>query len=76
MSKMAELDYDIEQLYIDGLSAKQIATELNCPITMVLAAIESYGCKDFEDWSEDAQQRLINDVFGKEDCSPFATINS
>ena len=35
MSKMAELDYDIEQLFIDGLTAKQIAEQLDCPIEIV-----------------------------------------
>jgi hypothetical protein len=46
MSKMAELSYDIEQLYIDGLSAKRIAVELDCPIEIVLAALEEMGVAD------------------------------
>ena len=75
MSKMAELDYDIEQLFIEGLSAKQIARELNCPVELVAGWIASNGCKEFPEWTEEAQSRLINDIF-EEDCSPYATLNS
>ena len=40
MSKMAELDYDIEQLFIDGLTAKEIAQQLECPIEIVQGWID------------------------------------
>jgi DNA-directed RNA polymerase specialized sigma24 family protein len=43
MSKMAELDYDIEQLYIDGLTAKQIAEQLDCPLEIVQGWIAQVG---------------------------------
>jgi DNA-directed RNA polymerase specialized sigma24 family protein len=43
MSKMSELAYDIEQLYIDGMSPKQIAAELECPITIVLEWLDLQG---------------------------------
>lgn len=43
MSKVAELAYDIQELFIDGMGAKQIASELNCPIEMVLATLETFG---------------------------------
>ncbi len=46
MSKMNDLAYDIEQLYIDGLSARQIAVELGCPVEMVLGAIAEMGVDD------------------------------
>ena len=46
MSKVAELAYDIEQLYIEGMSAKQIALTLECPIEMVLGALEEMGVAD------------------------------
>lgn len=36
MSKMIDLSYDIEQLYIDGQSARQIAKELECPLGVVM----------------------------------------
>ena len=46
MSKVAELAYDIEQLYIDGMSAWQIAQELNCPIGIVKGWIDGNGVAD------------------------------
>ena len=46
MSKMAELSYDIEQLYIEGHSAKVIAVMLECPIELVLGALEELGVAD------------------------------
>jgi orotate phosphoribosyltransferase-like protein len=46
MSKVAELAYDIEQLYIEGLSASQIAQELNCPIGIVKGWIDGNGVAD------------------------------
>ena len=62
MSKMSELAYDIEQLYIEGLNVGQIARQLNCPKEMVLDWIAGNGLKSFDEWSTDAQQRLIRDV--------------
>jgi hypothetical protein len=49
MSKMAELSYDIEQLYIEGHSAKVIAIMLDCPIEIVLAQLEEMGVADSTD---------------------------
>jgi hypothetical protein len=46
MSKMAELSYDIEQLYIEGHSAKVIAIMLDCPIEIVLGQLEEMGVAD------------------------------
>ena len=47
MSKLGEqLFYDIEQLCIEGLSAKAIAAELNCPIELVLEQMEEIGVAD------------------------------
>jgi orotate phosphoribosyltransferase-like protein len=60
MSKVAELMYDIEQLYIDGLSAKAIAAELECPIELVLGALEEMGVADAP----------------QEEFDPYETINS
>jgi len=43
MSKMAELDmmsYDIEQLYIEGLTEKNIAKTLDISVEMVYAWME------------------------------------
>ena len=60
MSKMAELAYDIEQLYIEGLNARQIAMELNCPIEPVLGWIQSMSVADAP----------------QEELSPYETFNS
>lgn len=60
MSKMAELAWDIEQLYIEGMSAKQIAKELGCPVSTVTDWINYEGVADQP----------------QEDMSPFETINS
>lgn len=41
MSKVAELAYDIEQLYIEGLHPTKIAKELNCPLSIVYDWLEA-----------------------------------
>jgi hypothetical protein len=46
MSKMAELDYDIQELYIDGFSAQQIAKELECPLYIVVDCLREMGVGD------------------------------
>ena len=52
MSIMKDLSYDIEQLFIEGHSAKMIAALLDCPIEMVLAALQEMGVQDApEDYS-------------------------
>jgi transposase len=38
---MAELAYDIEQLYIEGYSPKTIAGMLECPLTVVYDWLEA-----------------------------------
>jgi hypothetical protein len=43
MSKMSDLSYDIEQLYIEGYSPKSIAVQLEIPIDMVYSWLESNG---------------------------------
>ena len=43
MSVMSELAYDIEQLYIEGFSAKNIAVQLNCPIDIVNGWLAEVG---------------------------------
>ena len=40
MSKMSELAYDIEQMYIEGISPKRIAQILECPVEIVYDWIE------------------------------------
>jgi len=60
MSKMAELSYDIEQMYIAGFSARSIAVQLGCPVEIVYGWIESNFVADTP----------------QEEHSPFETINS
>lgn len=43
MSKFDELYYDIEQMYIDGVSAKRIAQILECDIEIVYSVLEDMG---------------------------------
>jgi hypothetical protein len=60
MSKMAELAYDIEQLYIEGLSANSIARTLGCPVELVLGALAEMNVADSP----------------QEEFDPYETINS
>ena len=43
MSKMAELSYDIEQLFIEGLTEKNISKTLDIPVEFVYAWMELNG---------------------------------
>ena len=60
MSAIKDFAYDIEQLYIDGMSAKMIAATLDCPIEQVLSFLEDIGVADAP----------------QEGYDPFETINS
>jgi hypothetical protein len=52
MSGIKDLAYDIEQLYIEGHSARMIADLLDCPMEQVLAFLEEIGVADSpEDYS-------------------------
>ncbi len=46
MSAIKDLSYDIQELYIEGHSAKVIAVMLECPIEIVLGALEDMGVAD------------------------------
>jgi len=49
MSKMAELDmyaYDIEQLFLEGLTEKNISKTLDIPVEYVYAWQEMNGIKE------------------------------
>jgi hypothetical protein len=55
MSKMADLAYDIEQLYIEGFSPKSIAVQLECPLSVVYDWLEQTNLDDdvdAQDWDE------------------------
>lgn len=49
MSKMSELSYDIEQLYIEGHGPKMIALMLECPVDIVYEWIEGNGVDAVEE---------------------------
>jgi hypothetical protein len=61
MSAIKDLAYDIEQLYIEGMSARMIALTLECPIEIVLGALEEMN---------------VADVPQEEEYGPYITINS
>ena len=46
MSAMKDLSYDIQELYIEGFNSRAIAEELNCPIEIVLGALEAMNVQD------------------------------
>ena len=46
MSKVAELVYDVQEMYIDGMGARAIALTLECPIESVLQILEDFGVED------------------------------
>ena len=49
MSKVAELMYDIQELYIEGFNSRAIAEELGCPLGIVLAALEEMNVEDADE---------------------------
>jgi hypothetical protein len=70
MSKMAELAYDIEQLYIEGFSPKSIAVQLECPLSVVYDWLEATNLSDSK---ADAAEW---DEIEADDFNPYDTINS
>jgi DNA-directed RNA polymerase specialized sigma24 family protein len=46
MSKMSELSYDIQELYIDGFNSRAIAEELGCPLEIVTSALAEMNVED------------------------------
>lgn len=49
MSRMAELSYDIEQLWIEGKNPVEIADELDCHVQLVEDWIADQGLNIDED---------------------------
>jgi hypothetical protein len=69
MSKLAELAYDIEQLYIEGFSPRSIAVQLECPLELVYDWLEQTNLDDdvdAQDWDE----------IEAEEYDPYQTMNS
>lgn len=55
MNAIRDLSYDIEQLFIEGHSAKMIAALLDCDIETVLMAMQQMGVQDADDQTDDAR---------------------
>ena len=73
MSKMAELDYDIELRAVEwNMNPKEIADELEIPLDMVLTWFKSNGLsvKGYKDYNAEASAKLL------EAFSPYETVNS
>ena len=60
MSKMAELDYDIQEMFIEGYKPTTIAARLGCPVEVVYNWLEANGVAESP----------------QEDYDPFNTVNS
>jgi hypothetical protein len=43
---MSDLDWEIQELYIEGFSAKTIAVMLKCDIDLVLGKLADMGVED------------------------------
>ena len=52
MSKMKDLTYDIEAMFIDGETPSEIALQLDIPLSLVKSTLESFGV-DSRDIAED-----------------------
>ena len=52
MSKMKDMTYDIEAMFIDGESPSEIALQLDIPLSLVKSTLESFGV-DSRDIAED-----------------------
>jgi hypothetical protein len=52
MSKLKDLTYDIEALFIEGETPSAIAEQLACPVSLVKSTLESFGV-DTRDLEED-----------------------
>jgi hypothetical protein len=75
MSKMAELAYDIEQMWIEGYSPKTIAGLLNCPLSVVYEWLEDNSITEVED--EDIDPAEWDEAFPQDpDYDPYSTVNS
>lgn len=79
MSKMAELDWDIEYRVCEGMSNEAIARDLDIPIKMVEDWHASVGLEWEEAFPQDDMGGILDLTkypFVKEEMDPFATINS
>lgn len=54
MTKVKDLAYDIEALYIEGMTEKNIAKTLDIPVEIVYAWMEEFGVEADVDVEADA----------------------
>jgi hypothetical protein len=69
MSKLADVAYDIEQLYIEGYKPTTIAAQLDIPLSLVYDWLEQTNLDDdvdAQDWDE----------IEAEEYDPYQTMNS
>jgi hypothetical protein len=66
VSKVAELAYDIEQMFIEGYSPTTIAALLSCPLGVVYDWLEENGMNS----------KATEACYTMADYDPFDTINS
>ena len=52
MSKMKDMTYDIEAMFIEGETPSEIALQLDIPLSLVKSTLESFGV-DTRDIAED-----------------------
>ena len=46
MSRMSELDYDIQEMFIEGLNAREISKALEIPEYMVIDCLSNWSVAD------------------------------
>jgi len=46
MSRMSELDYDIQEMFIEGLNAREISQALEIPEHMVIDCLANWSVAD------------------------------
>ena len=55
MSKVKNLIYDIESMYIEGFNAKSIAVQMNVPYEDVLSVLESWSVSDVAEMPQEKE---------------------
>ena len=77
MSKLSELAYDIEQLYIEGYSPKAIAVQLECPLSMIYDWLEDVGMSEpAEETIDPAEWDVAFPPQSREEDEIFSPYNS
>ena len=53
MSRVSELAYDIEQMYIEGYSPNTISVVLECPLSFIYDWLDENGVKEADTGEND-----------------------